>query len=121
MTQQCLFVPGTAGREILARTLARKSDPATSLAAARRAVQTLSEQQGNALDLLAAHGPGTTREISARYVYGFNYGDGAAEYQERIHYLLARRLPELERKGLARTTGDVRNGARVWEAVKEEA
>jgi hypothetical protein len=37
------------------------------------------------------------------------------------HHMLARRLPELAREGLVRTTGLVRDGSRVWEVVREEA
>jgi hypothetical protein len=105
MTQQPLFTP-TAQGEISARLLARRDDPVTSKAAASKTAKSLPEKQWWALCWLRAFGPGTTRELAER-----------SPNPTTTHYDLARRLPELERKGLARTTGEVRDGARVWESV----
>lgn len=109
--QLSLLAPSEGGIErIQARLLARHDDPATSKAAAKKMVEgrKLSEQQTRALRFLENFGPGTTWEIADRQ-----------DMMNRVncHYLLARRLPELERKGLVRTTGEVRDGARVWETV----
>lgn len=82
---------------------ARKSDPVTSHLAAERSHQFSSS---HAAKILAAikHMPGQT----AAYYAGMT---GLTVVQ------IDRRLPEMERKGLIRTTGAVYNGFRAWEAI----
>ena len=130
MTRQLpMFAPGSANREepIQARLLARADPPATSKQAARRVVESgrLTKQQEWALAILQRYGPGTCWTLAYRQ---------PIEEPVGVHFMLARRLPELERKGLVRVQQDpskpcrcrpkatrcrcrdvVRDGSRVWE------
>jgi DNA-binding MarR family transcriptional regulator len=83
MPQLALFDAGQ-------RLPARRSDPRSSHDAARELIASgqLSLQRLQVFEALARCGPGTTREIAAR------------GRLERV--LVARRMPELERLGLAR-------------------
>lgn len=138
--QGSLFHTGTANREeavpVQARLLSRREDPVSSHQAAMRLVESgrLTAQQGVALSVLSEYGSGTTWEVAGRLA---NKAEGyRPQIAERFHYMLARRLPELERKGLVRVQQDpakpcrckpgakrcrcrdvVRDGSRVWEAV----
>lgn len=109
--QLALLVPGEAGQEFKARLLARRRDPVTSKRAAEKVVPYLGKQQREALASLRHHGPCTTQKLGA-LVSGFQDSEAV-----RLHYQFARRLPELESMGLARPTGEVRDGSRVWEAI----
>lgn len=82
---------------------ARATDPATSHMAADRSRHF---SEGHAAKILRAikHVPGQT----AAY---YSQMTGLAVVQ------IDRRLPEMERKGLIRTTGAIYNGFRAWEAV----
>lgn len=81
---------------------ARRNDPSTSKAAARRASDFAAGHWG-AIRCSLATGPATFREL--------------AERTGIERHAIARRLPELERAGFVRTTGEVRDNARVWELV----
>lgn len=81
---------------------ARATDPGTSWAAAKAAEPLAGTQRACVLAALRQHGPQTYRELDLL----LNWHTGAQ-----------RRLPELERQGLVRPTGDEREGCRVWEAV----
>lgn len=124
MTQQSLFHPGSGGREeFQVRLHTHKGDPETSQEAARRlvATETLTLQQVRAAWMVRKFGPATTWEIAG------SIAETSTGYRppvaEEIHYMLARRLPELERKGLVRVQRDksgkevVRQKSRVWEIV----
>ncbi|MEB3198434.1 MAG: hypothetical protein VKP62_14635, partial [Candidatus Sericytochromatia bacterium] len=87
-------------------TRARASDPVTSHQAAERAAPAASGQRACVLAVLRQYGDLTYREIDQR----LNWHTGAQ-----------RRLPELERLGLARPTGDERDGCRVWTAMEAAA
>lgn len=89
---------------------ARRNDPATSKAAAKRASDFAAHHWG-AIRAALAQGPATFREISERC--------GVDEHGEPIleRHAVARRLPELKRAGIVRITGEVRQNARVWELV----
>ena len=146
MTRQgSLFAPGSANREepiqavadefpFVARLLARTADPVTSKQAARRVGESgrLSKGQIDCLAHIRAFGPGTTWEIALRHPWVVR----GRVTPESLHYLMARRLPELERKGLVRVQQDpskpcrckpnakrcrcrdvVRDGSRCWEVV----
>ena len=123
MRQTVLFAPGSANREepIRARVLARRDDPVTSKQAARRIVESgrLSKGQIDCLAHIRAFGPGTTWEIALRHPWVVR----GRVTPESLHYLMARRLPELERKGLVRVQRDdkgrdvKRDGSRCWEVV----
>lgn len=82
---------------------ARATDPATSHMAADRSHKF---SEGHATKILRAikHMP---RQTAAYY----SQMTGLTVVQ------IDRRLPEMERKGLIRTTGAVHNGFRAWEAV----
>lgn len=82
---------------------ARATDPATSHMAAERSRQF---SEGHAAKILRAikHMP---RQTAAYY----SQMTGLTVVQ------IDRRLPEMERKGLIRTTGAVHNGFRAWEAI----
>ncbi|MEB3196134.1 MAG: hypothetical protein VKP62_02925, partial [Candidatus Sericytochromatia bacterium] len=84
-------------------TRARATDPVTSHQAAERAAPAASGQRACVLAVLRQYGDLTYREIDQR----LNWHTGAQ-----------RRLPELERLGLARPTGDERDGCRVWTAME---
>lgn len=131
MTQQSLFAPGTANREtVQAKLLARREDAETSKLAARRLVESgrLTTQQYWAAAVLRQFGPGTAWQLAYRQPIEEPIG---------AHFELARRFPELERKGLAQVKqdpskpcrckpgatrcrcGDVAvDGSRIWEAVQ---
>ena len=104
-----------------ARVLARRDDPATSKQAARRTARKLTEGQDQALATLVAYGPGTTHQLG--WLATMRDVTGRQDRATAIHHELARRLPELERKGRARvqrdTDGSERtfNGSRIWEVV----
>ena len=97
-----------------ARLLARRGDPETSKEAARAVALRCPGLQHWALAWVKAFGPGTTREMSAM---------GIMVDRGKIHHELARRLPELQRKGLVRVQRDAkgnevkRGGSRVWEVA----
>jgi len=82
---------------------ARATDPATSHMAADRSYSFYKSHAANILSAIK-HRPGQT-----------------AAYYSAITGLtvvqIDRRLPEMERKGLIRTTGAIYNGYRAWEAV----
>jgi len=101
---------------IQSRLLARRTDPETSRGAVRKVVSTLTMRQQRALACLFAYGPGTTHELAARATRV----DGDHYRATSIHHELARRLPELARKGKAEVTGEVRGGCRVWMAIGKE-
>lgn len=113
MTQGVLFARrigyGAIQRDVpvLPAPAARHTDPTTSQAAARRAAEFAASHAGRILEALRAHGPMTADEI-ARVV-------------ELLAHQVNKRLPELERAGLARPTGATRASAagvpeRIWEA-----
>ena len=92
-----------------ARAPARKSDPATSHAAARKADEFKGDHHARILAALKAIGPAGKDRIGKRI--GLS---GVA---------VARRLIEMQRDGLARPTGDTEpsetgRAERVWEAVE---
>ena len=118
--QGSLFDTDFANR-LRARVLARREDPATSKQAARRKARRLTQGQEEAMATLIAYGPGTTHQLAwAAMVHDFS---GRPDRATAIHHELARRLPELARKGKARvqrdTDGTERtfNGSRIWERV----
>jgi len=117
-----------------ARLLARRTDPETSKEAARKIAVRLTENQEQALWILNTYGPGTTHELA-----NWTARVRGIESSTAIHHGLARRLPELARKRKAEVVQDptklcrcklgafrchcrdmVRDGCRVWRAVKEE-
>jgi len=110
MSQLPMFATNFANR-LHARTLARREDADTSHLAAIRLVESgqLTAQQGCALGLFDGVKSGTSWELAR----------GKAD----LHYMLARRLPELERKGLVRVQRDVVGRertvkrSRMWEAL----
>lgn len=77
---------------------ARRRDPETSKAAARRAVEFASNHHARIFEALAR--PGTIHELAARC--GLD------------HVAIARRLPEMAKGGLAEATQERREGCRVW-------
>jgi len=88
---------------------ARATDPETSREAGERAEEFLAEHHARILGSLMVDGPATIYEI------GWRTGLG--------HVAVARRMSELQRKGVVETTGDTRRGpsgrsARVWRAVR---
>jgi len=95
-------------------TLAGRDDPETSKAAAVALVESgeIETQREHALGLLNSHGPGTIWDLAA--------GDA------KLHHLLARRFPELQREGLARVQRgadgqEIKRGrSRVWELSSED-
>ena len=101
---------------MLTKLLSRRQDPPTSKQAARVVAVKLTERQEQALACLFAYGPGTTHELAARATRV----DGDHSRATSIHHELARRLPELARKGKAEVTGEVRGGCRVWMAIGKE-
>lgn len=80
-----------------AHLMARRSDPATSHAAARRAAALVSEHEGRILFALRFGGPGTSYDIAYRCV-------GMTQVQ------VARRMSELEASGKAKRTGATKQG-----------
>ncbi len=87
----CLVVP-----------LARRTDPATSHAAANRAAS-IAPSQRNIIAAALAYEPGTVKMIADR--------TGLSQYA------VSKRLPELERMGLIRLTGREIDGCREWRAL----
>ncbi|TSE33482.1 helix-turn-helix domain-containing protein [Tepidimonas charontis] len=88
--------------------LARKTDPATSHEAARRTAEFAGSQRARILAMLRFHGPLTPEQLGAEL--------GVEPYAIR------KRLPELQKAGLAMPTGEVkptRSGRhqRVWRAI----
>lgn len=86
---------------------ARRSDPATSHAAAERAQGFAASQRGRIYLALIGHGPMTAKELVTHIVM--------------TDVQVCRRLPELQRLGLVRPLVEagrpvVRDGSRVWEA-----
>lgn len=137
-SQGSLFAPGSANREepIQARLLARNTDPVTSHQAAKRVVESgrLTEQQEFSLQAVKEDGPGTVHEIARRGALVHGIRTLTEKWETDWRYMLARRLPELERKLLVRVQQDpskpcrckpnakrcrcrdvVRDGSRVWE------
>ncbi len=118
--QQVMFGVDYGGL-IKPRLLCRRDDPATSKQAARWVVESgrLTKGQIDCLAHIRAFGPGTTWEIALRHPWVVR----GRVTPESLHYLMARRLPELERKGLVRVQRDaegremVRERSRVWEVV----
>ena len=81
----------------------RQSDPATSRAAAQAMRRFAASQAGQVLAELRVY-PGTAHELAARLGAGWD------------NVKVARRLPDLERHGLAKPVpGLVTGGSRVWE------
>ena len=104
--------------EVIAKFLTRHTDPWTSKAAARELVRSdrLTAQQNASYAILRTYGPGTAKEIAARFVTDFP--DAAVP---TVYHKLCRRLPELQRKGRAEVVkGEVRDGCRVWRAIGKE-
>lgn len=87
----CLVVP-----------LARRTDPATSHAAANRAAF-IAPSQRNIIAAALAYEPGTVKMIADR--------TGLSQYA------VSKRLPELERMGLIELTGREIEGCREWRKV----
>ena len=104
--------PTAEGQTTLAgiqtRLLARRQDPQTSREAAKTVAVTLTARQEQALWILRTYGPGTTHELG-------KWAPMVAD-ATTVHHELARRFPELARKGKAEVTGEVRDGCRVWRA-----
>lgn len=86
-----------------AHELARVTDPATSHEAATRASEFSQSHEKRILAVLSNRGAGTAEYIAKHC--------GLTVVQ------IDRRLPDLQRKGLARPTGVSFNGFRVWAAV----
>ena len=84
----CLVVP-----------LARRTDPATSHAAANKAAS-IAPSQRNIIAAALACEPGTVKAISDRC--------GLSQYA------VSKRLPELQRMGLIELTGREIDGCREW-------
>lgn len=82
---------------------ARTSDPITSHKAAKRADAFALSHAARILYVLRYEGAGTAEHI--------------AKFTGLTIVQIDRRLTEMERKGLIRTTGAVYNGFRAWEAV----
>lgn len=86
---------------------ARRRDPETSKAAAARAGEFGSDHHRKIVGSLMTQGPATIYEL--------------AERTKLDHVAIARRLPELEKLGVARPTQNMRaspsgRACRVWEA-----
>jgi DNA-binding MarR family transcriptional regulator len=88
---------------MLSMPRARRGDPATSHQAAARSHQFSGSHAAKILSAIK-HMPGQTASYYSQMT-------GLTVVQ------IDRRLPEMERKGLIRTTGAVYNGFRAWEAV----
>ena len=89
--------------DMLLSTMARATDPETSHQAARRA-RCFAESHASRILRAIKHMPKQTAAYYAQMT-------GLTVVQ------IDRRLPELERKGLVRTTGAIYNGFRAWEAM----
>lgn len=94
--------------DFTARTHARSSDPATSHAAAARITEFASGHCGKILAALKAHGPQSPQQLAD--LVGLN------------QFQVCRRLPELQKSGLAAPTGvlvETVSGRheRVWVAL----
>ena len=87
MNQLCLVLP-----------LARRTDPATSHAAANKAASIAPSQRNIIAAALST--PGTVKQISDRC--------GLSQYA------VSKRLPELQRMGLIELTGREIDGCREW-------
>ena len=87
MNQFCLVLP-----------LARRTDPATSHAAANKAASIAPSQRNIIAAALST--PGTVKQISDRC--------GLSQYA------VSKRLPELQRMGLIELTGREIDGCREW-------
>lgn len=90
------------------RTLARRTDPATSHAAAARVNEFAGSHRAQVLAALKLHGPMTADQIATR----------TRLQSQQVN----KRLPECQRLGLAAPTGDERLSAsgrpeRVWKAL----
>ena len=88
---------------------ARADDPDTSKAAALAAAEFAGDHRAKILGSLMTQGPATIYELAART--GLD------------HVAVARRLPELEERGVAMPTDATRKGptgraCRVWEAKR---
>ena len=77
---------------------ARKTDPATSHAAANKAAHIAPSQRNIIADALRE--PGTVKDV--------------AERTGLTQYAVSKRLPELQRMGLIVATGVEREGCREW-------
>lgn len=82
---------------------ARATDPSTSHAAAAEAQCFAHTHAGRILSVLRHEGSGTAEWI--------------AKYTGLTVVQIDRRLPEMAREGLIRTTGATHNGYRAWEAI----
>ncbi|MCC7011075.1 MAG: winged helix-turn-helix domain-containing protein [Planctomycetes bacterium] len=87
---------------------ARATDPSTSHVAGRRASEFAADHHRRILETLRRIGPATIHEIAAA--------------SNLDHVAVARRMPELEREGLASASGGERKGpsgrpCRIWGAV----
>ena len=87
----CLVVP-----------LARRTDPATSHAAANKAAS-IAPSQRNIIAAALAYSPGTVKQISDRC--------GLSQYA------VSKRLIEMQRMGLIELTGREIEGCREWRKV----
>ena len=83
--------------------MARTTDPRTSHAAASRAASTAPTHRNIIMAALRDR-PMTVKEI--------------ADATGLTQYAASKRLPELQRLGLAGPTGEEREGCRVWSALE---
>lgn len=90
MTQLALVLP---------LPVARRSDPATSHAAAAKA-SSIAPSQRNIIAAALAYEPGTVKMLADR--------TGLSQYA------ISKRLPEMERMGLIELTGRELDGCREW-------
>lgn len=82
--------------------LSRRTDPATSHAAAAKAASVAPSHRNIIMDALRHFGPLTQ--------YGIEHHTGLLAHK------VGKRLVELERLGLAEPTGEVEQGCRKWRA-----
>lgn len=92
------------------RQLARRSDPITSHEAAERVKEFAAGHHKMILDCLKEHGPLSPDQIATKI--------------RLDKFQICRRLPELQRAGLAQPNGETRRSAsgrneRVWCAINE--
>ncbi len=96
MEQTSLFTPGTAGRETFtAQLLTRAADPEPSGAAAREAIRSGArvKDADRVLAWLRQWGPATSWELATLAA------DGDEKQALRLHYMISRRLPDIEKLG----------------------
>ena len=99
-TRQASLFPGTA-------PLARASDPESSKAAGKRYDRMKRDSDKAAVLSAVRRTPGlSSKALAARH--GLD------------RYMVARRLPDLERDGLVRRDGEASDGCTAWWAVSDE-